>query len=371
MFGMRARSPGKYLQLKHWGKRIALAAMAWTVVGAVFALPNMLRGHWYDTATMVNWWLWGLFAPLISMADDRLQAACKRPLPLLAAHAGCGVLLTTLYVGTAATLEYAIGLNKWAPWSEPQFLFDWFVWALIVYCLILGTLKALKYYRRHVADELQLERLERRVLETRLNALRLQLDPQLVFDALKGISACVEQQPKLARKMIEHLGDLLRFSLATRNRQQVTVAEEMSFLENYFALQRLHFGERLTVTLSVMPGVEQARIPSLLLQPLAENAIRHGIAGRMGGGSVTVSARRAGGKLEIRVADDGPGLAADWQLASAQGQGLSVTRERLSAMYPAGESGLAVRRRAGGGTEAIITLPLATVEEDRHAHALV
>nr|WP_315212475.1 histidine kinase [uncultured Duganella sp.] len=357
--------------MKHWGKRVAIAALAWTAIGAVFALPYMMRGQWYHMATMINWWLWGPLAPLISAVDDRLQAACERPLPLLAAHAGFGVLLTALYVGTAATLEYALGLNAWAPGAEPQFLFDWFVWALIVYCLILGTLKAFKYYRRHIADELQLERLERRVLETRLNALRLQLDPQLVFDALEGISACVERQPKLARKMIEHLGDLLRFSLATRNRRQVTLAEEMSFLENYFALQRLHFEERLAVTLAVMPDVAQARIPPLLLQPLAENAIRHGVAGRAGGGRVTVSARRAGAMLEIRVADDGPGPAPHWRMETSPGLGLSVTRERLSAMYPAGESGFAVARGEAGGTEAVITLPLTMVEEDRHAHVFV
>jgi len=371
---MRTRPPGKYLQLKHWGKRVAIAILAWTAIGAVFALPYMLRGYGYDTATMatmINWWLWGLLAPLISMVDDRLPALCKRPLPLLAAHVGFGVSLTALYVGTAAKLEYAIGLNDWAPGTEPQFLFDWFVWGLIVYCLILGAAKAFKYYRRHLSDELQLERLERRVLETRLNALRLQLDPQLLFDALKGISACVEEQPKLARKMIEHLGDLLRFSLATRNRQEVTVAEEMSFLENYFALHRMHFEDRLTVTLSVMPDAEQARIPSLLLLPLVENAIRHGIAGRGEGGSIAVVARCAGGKLEILVADDGPGLPPGWQMDSAQGQGLSVTRERLLAMYPARESDLAVGRRAGGGTEARVTLPLAIVKEDWHAHAFV
>lgn len=358
--------------MKHWKTRFAIAALAWTAIGALFALPYLLRGRGYDAllATMINWWLWGALAPLMSSVDDRLPAACRRPLQLLAAHAVFGVSLTALYVGAAATLAYALGLNTWAPWTEPQFLFDWFVWAFIVYCLILGTLKTYKFYRRHLSDELKLERLERRFLETRLNALRMQLDPQLLFDALKGISACVEQQPRVARKMIEHLGNLLRFSLATRNRQEITLAEEVSFLEHYFALHRMRFEERLTVTLSIMPDVTHARIPSLLLQPLVENAIRHGIAGRASGGSIIVSARRVGDMLDIRVIDDGLGLPLDWDMERAQGQGLSVTRERLLAMYPAQESDFAVGRRADGGTEARISLPFDISREDRHAHAL-
>ena len=369
--GMRARSPGR-LAVKRWETRIAIATMAWTLVGALFALPHLLRGSGYHAlfATLINWWLWGALAPLISSIDDRLLAACKQPLPLLAAHAGFGVLLTTLYVGVAATLEFGLGLNTWAPWTEPQFLFDWYIWALIVYCLILGTLKAFKFYRRRVADELKLKRLERRFLETRLNALRMQLDPQLLFDALDGISAYVEQQPKLARKMIEHLGDLLRLSLATRNLQEVTLAEEFSFLEHYFALHSMRFEERLKFTLSVMPDVKQARIPSLLLQPLVENAIRHGIAGRASGGSVIVSARRVGARLDIRVTDDGLGLPPDWHMASAQGLGLRTTRDRLLAMFPAQESEFTVGRRAEGGTEARIALPFDSSKEDRHAHIL-
>jgi two-component system LytT family sensor kinase len=135
-------------------------------------------------------------------------------------------------------------------------------------------------------------------------------------------------------------------------------------------LHRMRFGDSLTVTLSVTPEVMKARIPALLLQPLADNAIRHGIAGRASGGRITVSGRLVDGKLEILVIDDGVGLPPNWRMASAQGQGLSVTRERMLAMYPATESEFAVRRRAEGGTEARISLPLDRTREDRHAHAI-
>ena len=348
---------------------MAIAAMAWTAIGTVYALPDVLRGAPL-IATLINWWLWGALAPLINIMDIRLSTACKHPARLLAAHAGLSLLVPALYVAFDGTLQYQLGLNKWNPWSEPWWALDWYVWACLVYCMILGALKAFKFYRRQLSDDLKLARLERSVLETRMNALRMQLDPQLLFDALHDISAHVEQEPKLARKMIEHLGDLLRLSLATRNRQEVTLGEEICYLEHYFALQRMRFNGRLDVTLSVMPDVKHVSIPTLLLQPLVENAIRHGIAGRAAGGCISIAARRVGGRVDIRVSDDGPGLPLGYQMASTQGLGFNLTRYRLSAMYPAGEWDFGVGQRAGGGTEATISLPLAISKEDSDANAL-
>jgi signal transduction histidine kinase len=358
--------------VRHWGARLLIATLAWTAIGGVFALPYILRGGGYGAlfAGVINWWLWGALTPLISSFDDRLSAVCKHPMQILAGQAVFGPSLTALYVAVAAPLEYSLGLNKWNPWAQPVALLDWFLWAFLVYCLILGALKAYKYHRRNVSDELRLERLERSFLETRLNALRMQLDPHFLFNSLNGISAYVEHEPKLARKMIEHLGELLRLSLATRNRQQVTLAEEISFLEHYLALHRIRFEGRLSVTVSIAPEVRQARIPSLLLQPLVENAIKHGIAARVAGGRITVSARLVGGRVDISVIDDGVGLPPDWQMDHAHGLGLSVTRERLLAMYPAGESDFDVGRHPDGGTEAKISLPLTIAEKDRHAQAI-
>ncbi|MBP1202111.1 signal transduction histidine kinase [Duganella sp. 1411] len=347
--------------MKRRRTRLLVAVGAWSAMGLVFAIPYLARGNGYKAllASMINWWLWGLLAPLIKKFDDRLSASGKPPLQMLAAHILFGIALPALYTIIVAPLEYVVGLNSWNPWVEMIGVLDWFLWAVLVHCVILGSLKAYQYYRHHVVDALKLERLERRFLETRLNALRMQLDPHFLFNSLNGISAYVEHEPKLARKMIEHLGDLLRLSLATRNRQEVTLAEEMAFLDHYLALHRMRFEDRLRVTLDIAPDVEQACIPSLLLQPLVENAIRHGIAGRVTGGRVSVSARRAGDRVDIRVTDDGVGLPPDWHMAAPQGLGLSVTRDRLSAMYSAEEYEFDVGRHASGGTEARISLPFA------------
>jgi signal transduction histidine kinase len=340
--------------------RTLVAILAWTAAGGVFALPYILRGGGVDAllSVTINCWLWGLLTPLISILHGRLAAAFRRPLPLLAAHAVCGLALTALYVATAAAVESRLGLLAWNPWTEPLGLLDWFYWAMLVYCIIIGALTGLTYYRRALVDELQIERLKRGFVEAQLNTLRTQLDPHFLFNALNGISACVEHEPRVARRMIEHLGDLLRLTLDTRNRREVSLADELEFLDHYFELHRMRFAERLAVTVSVMPDVAHARVPSLLLQPLVENAIRHGISVRASGGNVTVSARRMGDQVEIRVVDDGVGLPPGWKMEAAQGLGVKVTRERLAAMYPPGASTFAVAPHAGGGTEAKIVLPL-------------
>jgi signal transduction histidine kinase len=346
--------------VKPRNKRIIAATLAWTAAGGVFALPYILRGAGYSSvlSVTINCWLWGALTPLIKLLHDRLSAAFRRPLPLLTAHVVCGLALTALYVVAAAALEDRLGLLDWDPWTQPLGLLDWFYWAMLVYCIISAALTGLKYYKRALVDELQIERLKRGYLEAQLNTLRTQLDPHFLFNALNGISACVEHEPKVARRMIEHLGDLLRFTLDSRNRREVSLADEVEFLEHFLALHRMRFAERLSVTVSIMPEVEHARIPSLLLQPLVENAIRHGISGRAAGGKVAVSARRVGDQVEIRVVDDGVGLPPGWTMEAARGLGISVTRERLAAMYPAGASAFDVAPHAGGGTEATIIVPL-------------
>ena len=358
--------------MKHGGARAFIAFIAWTGIGGAFALPYILRGGGYSAlfSIVINWWLWGAMAPLISRVDDHLSSMYGRTAKLLAAHTVFALAAAIFYVAAAASIEHQLGLLPWNPWTEAISLIDWFYWALLVYCLILGTLKGLKYYKRSLSGELQLERLERGFLEARLNALRAQLDPHFLFNALNGISASLERDPRLARKMIEHLGDLLRLSLETRNRQEVSLADEAAFLEHYLALHRIRFGERLAITVSISPAVKQARIPSLLLQPLVENAIKHGIASGVAGGHIVLSAQRDGSRIDIRIIDNGAGLPPGWTMENAKGLGLSVTRERLLAMYPPGEWSFEVGRHADGGTQARITLPLTLMNEEAHAHPI-
>jgi LytS/YehU family sensor histidine kinase len=189
----------------------------------------------------------------------------------------------------------------------------------------------------------------------------MQLDPHFLFNALNTISSQVERDPRLARQMIEHLGDLLRLSLENKDKQEVLLAEEMAFLDHYLAIQRIRFGDRLHFDTQIDAEVRFAIVPCLVVQPLVENAIRHGISSRASGGSVLVSARQLDDQLEIRVTDDGVGLPPGWKLEGSAGLGLSVTRERVRGLHPSGGSSFAVRRRGrngSSGTEATILVPL-------------
>jgi two-component system, LytTR family, sensor kinase len=236
-------------------------------------------------------------------------------------------------------------------------------WSMVVYGLIVGVWQAYHSQRRYLSAELRMERLERSFSEARLNGLRMQLDPHFLFNALNTISAQLEREPRLARKMIEHLGDLLRLSLSSQSRSVVSLAEELEFLEHYLAIQKVRFGDSLRVAIHLSPEVNRALVPSMLLQPLVENAIRHGLAPRAGGGTVTLSAERIEDKLHISVLDDGIGLAPGWSPENQTGLGLSITRERIAGLHPEGSSHFSIRRRAEGGTAVEIHFPLRLSEE--------
>jgi len=187
--------------------------------------------------------------------------------------------------------------------------------------------------------------------------LRMQLDPHFLFNALNTISSQVGRDPKLARTMIEHLGDLLRLSLETKDRNEVALFEELVFLEHYLEIQKMRFGDRLKIELRIAPDVKYTAVPSLFIQPLAENAIRHGLSGLAAGGTLIISAKAVGNQLEIKVLDDGVGLPPGWQMDASSGLGLSVTRERIVSLYPGAASRFVVKPRSGGGTEVNILLP--------------
>jgi signal transduction histidine kinase len=320
--------------------------------------------------SLAQWWTWGLMIPLI-LATDRLlpiagQGLARRAL----AHFAASLIFTFPYLYLFAAMRAALGLEPWAALRLSSFfnrgLPGMYLWSLLIYWMITGAILAYRYFERYQASELRLERLERSYSEARLNALRMQLDPHFLFNALNTISSHVERDPRLTRRMIEHLGDLLRMSLESKDKQEVPLAEEMDFLGHYLAIQQIRFGSQLKVETHIAPEVRYAWVPSLVIQPLVENAIRHGISRRGSGGTVTVWAGRVEDRLEIRVLDDGVGLPPGWSLENSAGLGLSVTRERIAGLHPNGNSRLAVRRRSEGGTEVSVSVPFRVNGVEEH-----
>jgi two-component system, LytTR family, sensor kinase len=359
-------------KLKRWAGRILLVAVFSTLIGFIFALPSMgMVGQrkMLVLSAMALWWSWGILSFLIVAVDARLPFSAVQLGRRIAAHVVLSVLFTSLCIYVLIVVRVLLGLQHWATlWDAhvfPNALRGMFLWNLLIYWVIAGGWQAYRYNQSYVSSELRSERLERQFSEARLNVLRMQLNPHFLFNALNTISSQVERDPRLARAMIEHLGDLLRLSLESKDKQEVPLAEEMEFLEHYVAIQKIRFGDNLKIEVAVTPEARTASVPSLFLQPLVENAIRHGVSRRASGGTVEISAARVDGRVKIRVADDGVGLPAGWDLQKSAGLGLTATQERIAGIYADGQGRFSIRNREGGGTEVEVELPFRLVGGER------
>jgi two-component system, LytTR family, sensor kinase len=351
----------------HSRLRLALVSFAaWTAVGIVFAVPRFASAPAWSPilrSSLGEWWAWGLLVPLIIAIDRRLPIAVNNLGTRLAVHIAIGLPVTLIYSYASAMLQVILGVMPWpnaagfGPLHEA--LKGGLLWSLLVYLFVVGGWQAVQYSHHYLASQLRLERLERNFSEARLNALRMQLDPHFLFNALNTISSLVVSQPKLARGMIEQLGDLLRLSLESGHRQQVRLGEELEFLGHYLAIQKTRFGDRLNVVMDVSASARDVLVPSLILQPLVENAVRHGLSPRPAGGTVWVKATIDHDMLYITVEDDGVGLGEDWR-EDRLGLGLNITRERIAMLHGEQNAGLLIEPRKGGGTHVRVVIPAST-----------
>jgi LytS/YehU family sensor histidine kinase len=212
--------------------------------------------------------------------------------------------------------------------------------------------------REQQAAELALHsaQLETHLAEARLRALQSQLNPHFLFNTFNTISAFTETDPKTARRMMARLGALLRSSLDHAGRQKVRLDEELNFLEDYLTIERLRFEDRLTVDVQVEDGLRDALVPSFVLQPLVENAIRHGTGALLRSGQVHVTAQRSADRVMLEVEDDGVGLPVGWRLEDHAGVGLSNIQRRLKELYGSDHTFI-IAGRAEGGVRVEIALP--------------
>jgi two-component sensor histidine kinase len=213
--------------------------------------------------------------------------------------------------------------------------------------------------RRYLVETRERAKAQDQLSEARLQSLRLQLQPHFLFNTLNAITALIGSEPRAAERMVAGLSELLRASLRSADEQEVPLARELEHLKLYTDIQRTRFGDRLDVLLDVDPTTRGAMVPSLLLQPLVENAIRHGLAPRAIGGQVYVSAARDGEELRLEVRDDGVGAETRGGALSREGVGLANTRERLRRLHGERQR-FAYETRPGAGFAVRIALPFRT-----------
>ncbi|HEX2190560.1 MAG TPA: histidine kinase [Longimicrobiaceae bacterium] len=298
-------------------------------------------------------YLWIPFTLLALWLAERRPVERGRWRSGLAAHLAAAV--ATVVFRAAAVVV----LNPWVGWYPelPRFrelLVTSFGNNFFTFWLLAGVGHAVHFARTARRREAQLARAQ-------LHALQAQLHPHFLFNALNTVSSAVRRDPDAAERMIARLSELLRSSLDTAATPEVPLAEELRLLESYLEIEQARFEDRLRVRWSIDPAARDARVPRLILQPLVENAVKHGIGPRSAPGTVEVSAAREDGELRLEVRDDGVGVPAGFALEERAGVGLANTRARLRQLY--GDRGrFALEGAPGGGVAVRISIPFAPAE---------
>src|SRR5688572_13627668 len=270
---------------------------------------------------------------------------------------GVSVAHTTLLYLSRSAIFPAVGLGSYDYGYMPARYLMEFGNDAVGYAMYIVVISTYRYYQTTRQREIRTAQLERGLAQAELRNLRLQLQPHFLFNALNTISSTMYDDPRSADRMIGQLSELLRLSLRTSHAQEVPLRDELDVLACYLGIMRARFGDTLRVNVDAPAELQSVLVPSLLLQPLVENAIRHGNTSRTGRGTVDVRVTASNGKVEIDVVDDGPGVA-DGIDVFRQGVGLSATRERLRLLYGTDHSFRAVNR--DGGFAVAIAIPRVT-----------
>jgi signal transduction histidine kinase len=324
---------------------------------------------------LTYWYSWALLVPGVLWIARRYRferntwqratlfhvfgvVACTAAHVALATSAR-GVILNTL---TERTFNWG---GDWWMYFRDRFFLN-FDWEMMTYWALVAFVHALDFHRESQEREITAAQLQTQLAEAQLEALQRQLHPHFLFNTLNTISALMHRDVHAADEMLVRLSDLLRLTLDRVGTQQVPLTDEVDFLRKYLEIEQTRFGDRLQVEIDVDPEVLDAPVPNLILQPLVENALRHGVGPKVGVGCVDVTARRIGGGLVLTVRDNGVGLSPDKMNAFHSGVGLSNTRSRLENLY-GDRHRFEFQTPSGGGLLVTIVVPLGPDSEARTA----
>jgi two-component system, LytTR family, sensor kinase len=356
----------------------------WTLLALLFAGHNYLSGiangrpvsllqaTWWSAA---EWYTWALLTPLVVLIVRRIRLAERPGMRGVLLLAGLGLGVAALQVA----LEYGadrlavllardpdVTVRVWLSGGVRGAALDlaYLVprkigFSYVTFWAVALVVFAADSYRLYRDREVRAARLEGALARAQLRALQAQLQPHFLFNTLNTIASLIPEDPVAAEDMVESLSELLRTALRDGGRDEITLAQEIELLDQYLRIQERRFQDRLRVERAFGGELRDALVPPLLLQPLVENAIKHGVGARPGGGTVTVRSERRAGTLLLTVEDDGPGFAAPALDDAPQGVGLANTRARLEQLYGAG-AGLETGNRSSGGAYVGVRLPFRT-----------
>lgn len=323
----------------------------------------------------VHFGTWALLAPLVLRISRRWTLLDRRWPTRLLGHLACGLTVALAQLVLHTVFDQVL-IHGWANGARIVdegrrfFVRTYYANVIVYFALVVADGTFAWAQRRHAREA----ELERGLTQAQLDALRQQLQPHFLFNALNAVSTLVGDDPPAAQRMIARLADLLRHALDPRNAAEVPLARELELAGAYLAIEHVRFGDRLTLSLDIASAARHALVPGLVLQPLLENAVRHGLACRPGPGTIEIAARVEGATLRLRIADRGverpasPAASSPLDADGGHGIGLANVRARLRHLY--GEAQRLDVAFSAEGTTVDVRLPLRHAETTLHETGL-
>jgi signal transduction histidine kinase len=312
-------------------------ALAWQ-----FSMATGRVNTEWQTLLILNcayWYLWAAFTPAIVWLSQHFRFERQGLARTVLVHLPSVAVFSFGHIALMGGVQWwlAVARGQEFPWWEEvqNTALQYFDWEMMTYWTLVGLSHAVLYYRESRDRAVRASQLETKLVEAQLKALQQQLHPHFLFNTLHAISALMHRDVEAADRTLMRLSDLLRLTLENIGQQEVTLQSELEFLSKYLQIEQTRFADRLIVRFDVEPAALDTRVPYLVLQPLVENAIKHGVAKKAGPGHIDISARRDGDKLLLEVRDDGVGLSEDSLTALQKGIGVSTTRARLQHLFGA------------------------------------
>ena len=362
--------------------RWILILCAWTIVGLLFTVREIVvasvhGGHvnWVIVGVieLVYWNVWAACTPLVVALAKRFPLTGQRFVSHIAIHTVTSFMMAPLGSVTAYFLSRGL-LELLFRMTDPGALrllstftvsvLSMSFTGILTYWLVVGLYQSVHFYQAAMERQTIAAQLETQLSHAELENLKSQLHPHFLFNSLHTIGVLMQEDVEAASHLLVSLGDLLRMALERRE-NEITLRSEIEFVGKYLEIEQTRFHDRLKVRMDVPPDLLGVYVPSLALQPLVENAIKHGISVDSAAGRLEIAAQRNNGRVSLRVRDDGPGLAPGSRLRF--GVGLTNVQSRLKQLYGE-ESSLELTRGDGRGCEAIITIPLRSSNEDASPH---
>jgi two-component system, LytTR family, sensor kinase len=362
------------VSIKKFARRFAQHFLLWTVVALLFAMQwysyDATYGHPHPVSAYVGWnmeqwYAWLFVAPLVLKLAAKRPIDPRRPQRALALHLLASVLFALLALFVQSVIAYLHELISPTPRNIFKALHDNFSFLLrkdvamgvITNWALTGLAQTLHFYKENSNRQVRESQLERQLAQAQLQVLQMQLHPHFLFNTLHAIGTLIHEDPESAEKMLLDLSSLLRVFLEHESSQQISLRRELHLVDLYLSIQKIRFRDRLTVHTRIDPATLDCSIPSLILQPLVENAIVHGIAKNPGDDTIEIKTSRHSGRLVVEISNSNSSLPSEMRLDhSGWGVGLSNTSQRLTQVYN-GSSSLSLQALSPRGVVCSIAIP--------------